>query len=93
MKKILNLKLWPENSRIENGRLIQESADGKAWSMNVTDLDGEILCVSQFTLYAKTAKGTKPDFHRAMRSEASRDFYNAFLSRLRDTYQPDKIKG
>lgn len=30
------------------------------------DIDGEVLCVSQFTLMASTSKGSKPDFHRAM---------------------------
>ncbi|KAH9180440.1 D-Tyr tRNAtyr deacylase-like domain-containing protein [Lactarius sanguifluus] len=30
------------------------------------EIQGEILCVSQFTLMANTSKGSKPDFHRAM---------------------------
>ena len=35
------------------------------WKKNVKDIDGDVLCVSQFTLFASTTKG-KPDFHRAM---------------------------
>jgi D-tyrosyl-tRNA(Tyr) deacylase len=35
------------------------------WKASVKDIDGEILCVSQFTLMANTTK-SKPDFHRAM---------------------------
>lgn len=36
------------------------------WKKNIKDINGEILCVSQFTLLANTTKGSKPDFHRAM---------------------------
>lgn len=49
--------------------------------------------VSQFTLYAKTAKGTKPDFHRAMNGAASKPFYEAFLEKMRGAYQAERIKG
>lgn len=49
--------------------------------------------VSQFTLYAKTAKGTKPDFHRAMGGEACQPFYEAFLARMREAYAAERIKG
>jgi hypothetical protein len=39
---------------------------GDMWKANVKDIQGEVLCVSQFTLMANTSKGNKPDFHRAM---------------------------
>ncbi|GAW02830.1 d-tyrosyl-trna deacylase [Lentinula edodes] len=64
----------------------------KAWKASVRDIDGEILCVSQFTLLANTTKGNKPDFHRAMSSEASQEMYAAFLNRLRQMYKADKVQ-
>jgi hypothetical protein len=43
--------------------------NGAMWKKNVKDVEGEVLCVSQFTLFANTSKGNKPDFHRAMVSK------------------------
>lgn len=43
---------------------------GAMWKKNVKDIEGDVLCVSQFTLYANTSKGSKPDFHRAMVSNS-----------------------
>ena len=48
-RKILGLRLF------EDG--------GKPWAKSVTTGGHSILCVSQFTLYAKVNKGNKPDFH------------------------------
>ncbi|KDQ16842.1 hypothetical protein BOTBODRAFT_30742 [Botryobasidium botryosum FD-172 SS1] len=62
------------------------------WGASVTELDGEVLCVSQFTLFANTTKGSKPDFHSAMGGEASRDMYASFLTRIGELYKPEKIK-
>jgi hypothetical protein len=45
---------------------IFSDGSGSMWKRSVKDIEGEILCVSQFTLMANTTKGNKPDFHRAM---------------------------
>jgi len=62
------------------------------WKVSVKDIEGEVLCVSQFTLLASTQKGNKPDFHRAMATEPSRLLYSTFLERLGQIYSSDKIK-
>ena len=38
------------------------------WKANVEDIDGKILCVSQFALMVNTTKGNKPEFHLAVAS-------------------------
>ncbi|EGO21241.1 hypothetical protein SERLADRAFT_452373 [Serpula lacrymans var. lacrymans S7.9] len=67
-------------------------ANSAMWKASVKDIQGEILCVSQFTLMANTTKGNKPDFHRAMSTDLSRQLYSTFLERMRQRYVPDKIK-
>ncbi|SPO32267.1 related to DTD1 - D-Tyr-tRNA(Tyr) deacylase activity [Ustilago trichophora] len=65
---------------------------GKPWKRSVVELGGEVLCVSQFTLFARTVKGTKPDFHRAMGGDNARVIYEALLKKLGDSYSHEKIK-
>ncbi|KAG1808565.1 D-Tyr tRNAtyr deacylase-like domain-containing protein [Suillus variegatus] len=67
-------------------------ANGSMWKSNVKDIAGQVLCVSQFTLMANTTKGNKPDFHRAMSSNASRELYATFLEKMRRLYVPDRIQ-
>lgn len=49
---------------------------------SVTDVDGEVLVISQFTLYASTRKGNRPSFMFAARPELARPRYEQFLVRL-----------
>ncbi|KAJ4478489.1 D-Tyr tRNAtyr deacylase-like domain-containing protein [Lentinula aciculospora] len=81
IKKILNLRVF--NDPVDSEKM---------WKASVKNIEGEILCVSQFTLLANTTKGNKPDFHRAMAAESSQEMYATFLEQLRKAYQPDKIK-
>ncbi|KAM3565841.1 hypothetical protein ARSEF4850_001221 [Beauveria asiatica] len=62
------------------------------WKKSVTDISGEVLCVSQFTLLAKTTKGTKPDFHGAANPEEARRLYQYFVQKVQAGYQADRVK-
>ncbi|KAG0212240.1 D-tyrosyl-tRNA(Tyr) deacylase [Mortierella sp. NVP41] len=70
----------------------QEQEPARMWSKSVVDIEGEILCVSQFTLYGQVIKGSKPDFHLSMKSDTSKKMYHDFLDRLKAAYKPDRIK-
>ena len=52
----------------------------------------EVLFVSQFTLYAQTHKGNRPDFSKAMAPKDANRMYKAFLTRARADYEEDRIK-
>ena len=62
------------------------------WKSSVKDVNGEVLCVSQFTLYASTKKGNKPDFHKSANGETAKQIYDHFCQSVRQQYQPDKVK-
>ena len=49
---------------------------------SVQDVGGEILLVSQFTLFASTKKGNRPSFTRSARPEVAVPLYEQFITRL-----------
>ncbi|MFO7655763.1 MAG: D-aminoacyl-tRNA deacylase [Bacteroidales bacterium] len=51
-------------------------------NLSVTDVDGEIMVVSQFTLHASIKKGNRPSFIRASGSEKAIPLYNGFIKQL-----------
>ncbi|KPI40325.1 D-tyrosyl-tRNA(Tyr) deacylase [Cyphellophora attinorum] len=77
--KVLKMKLWPDGN-------------GGPWKKSVQDIDGEVLCVSQFTLYANTKKGNKPDFHGSAKPEVAKELYHYFVSQVQKLYVADRVK-
>ncbi|QIX00202.1 hypothetical protein AMS68_005719 [Peltaster fructicola] len=77
--KVLKVKLWDDNA-------------GGKWKHNVQDIEGEILCVSQFTLLASTKKGNKPDFHRAAPPARGKELYDHFFGKVRELYSAERVK-
>ena len=67
--------------------------DDGAGRMNrsVIDVGGEVLVVSQFTLYGDAAKGRRPSFVRAARPEVAIPLYEAFLEEMR-TLVPGRVQ-
>ena len=51
---------------------------------SIEDIDGELLIVSQFTLFASIKKGTKPSWSRAAKPHLAEIFYNEFVNISKD---------
>ncbi len=66
--KLLALRVFPD----EEGRM----------NRSVADSGGEVLCVSQFTLYGDTRKGTRPSFGEAAPGDVAEPLYERVRERL-----------
>lgn len=63
------------------GMRIFSDSDGKM-NLDIRELGGDILVVSQFTLHAATKKGNRPSFIRAARPEHAIPLYENFIERI-----------
>ena len=60
---------------------------------SILEVDGEILCVSQFTLFAMTKKGNRPSYFKAAKGEISEPLYNQFCEKLKSLLNKEIKKG
>lgn len=69
--KMLNLRIF-------------EDADGKT-NLNLESVGGELLIISQFTLYADCRKGNRPSFTKAGNPELARNLYEFIIKKCGET--------
>ncbi|KST66415.1 D-aminoacyl-tRNA deacylase [Mastigocoleus testarum] len=71
VRKCLDLRLFPEHE------------GGDRWEKSVEEIGGELLVVSQFTLYGNCRKGRRPSFDRSAKPQIAEELYNIFIEKLR----------
>ncbi|MRX82213.1 D-aminoacyl-tRNA deacylase [Eggerthella guodeyinii] len=71
-------RLWSKISRLR----IFEDADGKT-NLSLADVGGEVLVVSQFTLFANCRRGNRPSFTEASAPDEANRLYERFVERAR----------
>jgi D-aminoacyl-tRNA deacylase len=67
-KKIVNLRIFPDDNGIMN--------------KSILETDGDILLISQFTLHASTKKGNRPSYIKAAKPEYAIPMYEKFIKSL-----------
>lgn len=68
VNKTVNLRIFDDENGVMN--------------KSVIDVGGEILCISQFTLYADTSHGNRPSYIKAMASKDAINLYDKYVEKL-----------
>ena len=69
VKKIINLRIMDDENGVMN--------------KNILDVQGEVLSISQFTLYADTKKGNRPSYINALHPHDAIELYKEFNQKMR----------
>lgn len=72
-RKCLDLRLFPDEE------------NDKPWNKSIVDIQGEILVVSQFTLYGDCRKGRRPSFSNSASPQIAEPIYNMFVDKLKQS--------
>lgn len=75
--------------KIINLRVFKDKDD--KMNENINSINGDILIVSQFTLYGDARKGRRPSYSEASSPDEAEKTYNRFIDKIKNNYNPDKI--
>lgn len=73
-----------------NLRIFEDEND--KMNLSIKDIDGEMLIISQFTLYGDARKGNRPSFSKAAQPELAESLYNEFIDRVKLNLRDDKVQ-
>ncbi len=78
-KKIVNLRVFNDENDVMN--------------LSIKDIDGDILLISQFTLFAQIKKGNRPSYIAAAKPEIANPMYQQFISILTQEFNKPIYTG
>lgn len=68
------------------GLRVFSDSEGKM-NLSINDVGGEIMVVSQFTLYGDVRKGNRPSFTNSAKGEKAEDFYEKFIEKMKENIE------
>ena len=77
--KIVNLRIFGDEKKIMNNSL--------------TNVNADLMIISQFTLFAKTKKGNRPSYMNAAKSPKAVNYYNFFCDEIESILSKKVIRG
>lgn len=69
IKKIINIRIFDKDNKLD---------------LSIKDINGEILLISQFTLYANVKKGNRPSFENSLNYNDAKKMYDIFIKKLEE---------
>jgi len=76
--------------KCSNLRIFED--ENEKMNLSLKDINGEVLVISQFTLYGDSRKGNRPSFTDAARPEVAEAMYEKFIARMKSNLGYDKVK-
>ena len=77
-EKAVNLRIFPDAEEKMN--------------LSLREAGGDLLVISQFTLYGDVKSGRRPSFTQAMKPEMANDFYEKFCTACKECYPEGKVE-
>lgn len=77
--KIINLRIFNDSNQVMN--------------LSLKDINGELLLISQFTLYASTKKGNRPSYIKASKPDTAIPLYQQMIEQLQKNLQKNIQTG
>lgn len=77
--------------KCSNLRIFED--ENEKMNLSLKDINGEVLIISQFTLYGNAQRGNRPSFTDAAKPDEAIPLYERFINRMKENLGKEKVKS